>query len=103
MYRLRYDYDYIVSENLRLRYDYDYFLNKINDYDYDYDYSLFVIDYNRLRLSDYDYSKSEADMHLIYSRVDGNGRLAERLYPEQQPRSRRLNYRMFSNLDRRLW
>ena len=50
MYRLRYDYDYIVRENLRLRYDYDYFLNKISDYDYDYDYSLSVIDYNRLRL-----------------------------------------------------
>ena len=56
MYRLRYDYDYIVSKNLRLRYDYDYFLNKIHYYDYDY--SLFVIDYNRLRLRDYDYSKS---------------------------------------------
>ena len=35
---------------MRLRLDYDDFLNKIHDYDYDYDYSLFVIDYNRLRL-----------------------------------------------------
>ena len=56
MYRLWLDYDYSVSENLWLWLDYDYFLNKIDDYDYDY--SLFVIDYNRSRLRDYDYSKS---------------------------------------------
>ena len=37
-------------KNLRIRLDYDYFLNEIRDYDYDYDNSLFVIDYNRLRL-----------------------------------------------------
>ena len=66
MYRLRYDCDYFVSKNLRLRYDYDYFLNKIHDYDYDYDYSLFVIDYNRLRLRDYDYSKSGVNMEVSY-------------------------------------
>ena len=58
MYRLRLDYDYSVSENLRLRLDYDYFLNRIHDYDYDYYHSLFVIDYNRLRLRNFDYSKS---------------------------------------------
>ena len=58
MYRLWLDYDYSASENLRLRLDYDYFLNKIHDYGYDYDYSLSVIDYNWLRLCNYDYSKS---------------------------------------------
>ena len=72
MYRLRYDYDYIVSENLRLRYDYDYFLSKIHDYDYDYDYSLFVIDYNRLRLHDYDYSKSAFDPSYLINTLAFN-------------------------------
>ena len=60
MYRLWLDYDYSVSEKLRLRLDYDYFLNKIHDYDY----SLFVIDYNRFRLRDYDYLKSDLNHEI---------------------------------------
>ena len=58
MYQLWLDYDYSVNENLWLQLDYDYSLNKIHDYDYNYDFRLFAIDYNRLLLRDYDYSKS---------------------------------------------
>ena len=43
-----------------IRLNYDYFVNNIHDYDYDC--SVFVIDYNPLRLRDYNYSKSATDL-----------------------------------------
>ena len=81
MYRLRYDYDYIVSENLRLRYDYDYFLNKIHDYDCDY--SLFVIYYNRLRLHDYDYLKSGYNKEILDDFYDFWQGLTQKQYSDR--------------------
>lgn len=50
-----------------------------------------------------DYTNEEyADMHLIYGRAGGNGRLAQRMYQEQYPRRCCPHHTTFTNIDRRL-
>ncbi|KMQ96272.1 hypothetical protein RF55_3456 [Lasius niger] len=50
-----------------------------------------------------EYSFEElADIHLVYGRADGNGRLATRMYQETFPGRRTPNHQTFAAVDRRL-